>query len=325
MTDLLSLPRAELACTPTPLQPAPRLSAAVGAEIWLKRDDLTGLGLGGNKVRALEYLLGDALAQGCDCLVTGGGPQSNWTMLAAVAARRVGLDPYLCCYGEAAPAIGNRMLAELVGAEVAFTGDPDRTSVDPAIDLTADKLRTAGRRPYVLPRGGATAVAAVGYARASLELADQLLHANLVPRQLWLATGSCATQAGLVAGARWLALPYDVVGVTVSRPVDECLRQVHELATGAAGLVGAPPPHAGSVVVRGEHIGPGYGMRSIEGDAAAGLVARTESVFLDPVFAAKAMAGLLAGLEAADRLDGPVVFLVSGGAPTLFTISGPAA
>ena len=329
MTGLLSLPRVELATTPTPLQPAPRLSAAVGAEIWLKRDDLTGLGLGGNKVRALEYLLGAALAQGCDCLVTGGGPQSNWVMLAALAARRVGLDPYLSCYGDAAPATGNRMLAEQVGAEVTFTGDPDRTSVDPAIDLTADMLRTAGRRPYVLPRGGATALAAVGYTRASLELADQLLRADLTPRRLWLATGSCATQAGLVAGARWLSLPYDVVGVSVSRPVDECVQRVCELATGAATLIGAPGPHPAAVVVRGEHIGPGYGTRSAEGDAAARLVARTEGVFLDPVFAAKAMAGLLAGLVAGrgadDRRGGPVVFLVSGGAPTLFTITGPAA
>lgn len=325
MTGLLSLPRVGLATTPTPLQAAPRLSAAVGVEIWLKRDDLTGVGLGGNKVRALEFLLGDALAQGCDCLVTGAGQQSNWAMLAALAGRRVGLDPFLVFYGDAGPAVGNRMLAELAGAEVDFTGDPDRTSVDGAIDATADRLRSAGRRPYVLPRGGATALGAVGYARASLELGEQLLRADVVPSQLWLATGSCATQAGMVAGAGWLGLAYDVIGVSVSRPADECVRRVHELADGAADLIGAPRPDPARVCVLGGHVGPGYGLRSTAGDAAAGLVARTEAVFLDPVFAAKAMAALVDAEHVDGPLDGPVLFLVSGGAPTLFTVPDVAA
>jgi D-cysteine desulfhydrase len=317
MTGLLSLPRVELVTTPTPLLPAPRLSAELGTEIWLKRDDLTGLGLGGNKVRALEFLMGDALEQGCDCLVTGAGPQSNWAMLAALAARRIGLDPFLLFYGDDGPLAGNRMLAEIVGAEISFTGDPDRASVDEAIHATAAKLRSAGRRPYVLPRGGATALGALGYTRASLELAEQLLRAGLQPAQVWLATGSCGTQAGLVAGRRWLGLPYEVLGVTVSRPVDECLQRVHEIAAGAADLIGAPRADPEDVRVLGGHVGPGYGLRSAEGDRAADLVARTEGIFLDPVFAAKAMAAMIA----ADRGDGPVVFLVTGGAPTLFSVA----
>lgn len=316
MSDLLSLPRIPLAITPTPLLPAARLSEAIGKEIWFKRDDLTGLGLGGNKVRGLEFLLADALAQGCDTLVTGAGPQSNWAMLAALAARRVGLDPHLVFYGAPRTPTGNHHLADLAGATVTFTGDPDRASVDPALDATADRLRFEGRRPYVLPRGGATPLGAVGYVRACLELAEQLLQAQLWPAQLWLATGSCATQAGLVAGARWLGLPYQVTGVTVSRPRGECVERVAELAAGAAKLIGAPEPGAGDVAVRGGHLGPGYGQRSAEGDAAAALVARTESVFLDPVFGAKAMAALIA----AEPAGGPVVFLVSGGAPTLFSL-----
>ena len=317
MSGLLSLPRVRLATTPTPLVHAPRLSDAAGFEVWLKRDDLTGIGLGGNKVRALEFLLGDALAQGCDCLVTGAGPQSNWAMLAALAARRVGLDPILAFYGDAGPSVGNRMLAELVGAEITFTGDPDRTSVDGAIETTAAKLSAAGRRPYVLPRGGATPLGAVGYACASLEIAAQLLAADLAPSQLWLATGSCGTQAGLVLGARWLDLPYAVVGVSVSRPESECRDRVLELACGAADLIGAPHPAATDVDVRGGHVGAGYGRRTPEGAAAAAIVARTESVFLDPVFAAKAMGALLASSPVADA---PIVFLVSGGAPTLFSV-----
>ena len=234
MTGLLDLPRVALATTPTPLLPAPRLSEAAGVEIWLKRDDLTGLGLGGNKVRALEFLIGDALSQGCDCLVTGAGPQSNWAMLAALAARRSGLDAHLAFYGQPSDsATGNHLLAELAGASVSFTGNPDRTSVDSAIEEIAETLRTEGRRPYVLPRGGATARGSVGYLAASLELSIQLAAAQLVPTQLWLATGSCGTQAGLVAGVRWLALPYTVVGVSVSRPVGECVQRRREARGGS--------------------------------------------------------------------------------------------
>lgn len=318
MNLLSTLPHIPLAALPTPLQPAPRLSEALGVEVWLKRDDLTGLGLGGNKVRGLEYLIGDALDQGCDCLVTGAGPQSNWAMLAALAARRSGLDPHLVFYGSPVPPAGNLLLDELIGAELHYTGEADRSSVDAGIGALAEKLRAAGRRPYTLPRGGATALGAAGYLRASLELAGQLADVGLVPDQLWLATGSCGTQAGLVAGVRWLRAPYQVIGVSVSRPVTECTNRVTALAEGVAELLGLPVDGtAGDVTVLGGHIGPGYGKQSEEGGAAAELVARTEGVFLDPVFAAKAM-GALARRTRAERVAGPVVFLVSGGAPTLF-------
>lgn len=319
MNGLLTLPRIPLATLPTPLQAAPRLSEELGVEVWLKRDDLTGLGLGGNKVRGLEYLIGDALDQGCDCLVTGAGPQSNWAMLAALAARRCGLDPHLVFYGSPVPATGNLLLNEVIGAEIHYTGDNDRVSVDHGIDALAEKLRAIGRRPYRLPRGGATAVGVAGYLRASLELTGQLLDAGLTPTQLWLATGSCGTQAGLVAGARWLRAPYEVIGVSVSRPVAECTARITALAEGVGELLGVPADGVpGEVTVLGGHVGPGYGKRSEQGDAAATLVARVEGVFLDPVFAAKAMGALIRWAQ--DELtDGPVVFLVSGGAPTLFS------
>ena len=332
MKSLLSLPRVPLVTGPTPLQPAPRLSAALGTEVWLKRDDLTGLGLGGNKLRGLEYLLGEAIEQGCDCLVTGAGAQSNWAMLAALAARRSGLDPYLVFYGSPTQPVGNLLLDELIGADVRFTGELDRASVDFAMNKLGDDLTAAGRRPYVVPRGGATELGAAGYVRASLELADQLLATGLVPSQLWLATGSCGTQAGLVAGARWLRSPYQVVGVTVSRPAAECLDRVTSLADGVAGLLGLPhadgfeseavgePAAAGGFTVLGGYLGPSYGQSSPEGQDAARLVARTEGVFLDPVFGAKAMAALIDAARSG-QVVGPVVFLVSGGAPMLF--AGP--
>jgi D-cysteine desulfhydrase len=320
MKKLLSLPRLPLVVAPTPLQPAPRLSSAIGTEVWLKRDDLTGLGLGGNKVRGLEYLLGDALALGCDCFVTGAGSQSNWAMLAALAARRCGLDPYLVFYGSPARPTGNLLLDEMTGADMRFTGELDRGSVDVAIAELGVELTAAGRRPYLVPRGGATPLGAAGYVHASLELADQLLATGLTRSRLWLATGSCGTQAGLVAGARWLGNLYGVIGVTVSRPVEECVARITSLADGVGELLDLPRADAHDVTVVGGYLGPGYGQPSPEGEAAARLVARTEGVFLDPVFGAKSMSALV-DTARAGRVDGPVVFLVTGGAPTLF--AGP--
>jgi D-cysteine desulfhydrase len=318
MTGLLTLPRVRLGTFPTPLHPAPRLSEALGVEIWFKRDDMTGLGLGGNKVRGLEYLLADAEAKGCDCLVTGGGVQSNWALLSALAARTRGLGTVLVYYGAPVPATGNMRLAEEIGAQIRFTGDPDRASVDRVVEEVAAGLRTSGCHPYPLGRGGATPLGAIGYVWASLELAGQLWDRGVRPAELWLATGSCGTQAGLVAGTRGFRLGFDVVGVTVSRPAAECANQVGALAAGACQLIGAQLPEGDIRVVSG-YIGAGYSLRSPEGDEAADLVRRTEGVYLDPVFAAKAMAGLRAA-AAAGQVQGPVVFLVSGGAPTLFSV-----
>ncbi len=310
---LAAQPRVRLGTFPTPLHPAPRLSAELGAEIWFKRDDLTGLGLGGNKVRALEYVLGDAARAGTDTLVTGGGPASNWAMLAALAARTRGLDAVLVMYGDPVPATGNLALAELAGARIVFTGDTDRASVDRGVADESAKLIADGRRPYALGRGGATPVGALGYVAGTLELLAQLHERGLQPGTLWTATGSCGTQSGLVAGAAWLRPGYSVVGVSVSRPVPECVARIADTAAGACALIGAPPP-LDRPDVRGDQLGA-YGRRSAAGADAAQLVARTEGVFLDPVFAAKAMAGLVA---AAGHIDGPVIFLVTGGAPTLF-------
>jgi len=318
VTGLLDVPRVPLATLPTPLQAAPRLSAAAGAEVWLKRDDLTGFGLGGNKVRGLEYVLADAERTGCDVLVTGGGPQSNWAMLAALAARTRGLDCVLVSFGRPVPPVGNHALAELAGATLRFTGDDDRSAVDRVIGEVAADLRAQGRTPYAVGRGGATGIGALGYVAAGLELAGQLHRTGLRPAQLWLATGSCGTHAGLSAAQAWLRPGYEVVGVTVSRPAAECRERVRRIADEAAALIGTPRQGGPPVVVDG-FLGPAKGARSAAGDEAAELVARTEGVFLDPVFAAKAMAGLLAAARAG-TVPGPVVFLVSGGAPTLFTV-----
>jgi len=209
-------PRIPLVLEPTPLHAAARLSEELGVPVLLKRDDLAGTGLGGNKLRGLEYLIADALGQGCDCLVTGAGPQSNWTMLAALACVRNRIEPHVVCYGSSAADEGNMRLHRWLGVDVRFTGDPDRSSVDAGIEAVTAELRAAGRRPYPVPRGGATPLGALGYVRASVELAAQLAALGERPSGLWLATGSCGTQAGLVAGAALTGAPYEVVGVTVS-------------------------------------------------------------------------------------------------------------
>ncbi len=321
------VPRIPLVLAPTPLHPAPRLSRQLGVPVLLKRDDLAGVGLGGNKLRGLEYIIADALSQGCDCLVTGAGPQSNWTMLAALACLRHQIEPHVVCYGNSAADggvndggaadEGNMRLHRWLGVDVRFTGEPDRASVDAGIEAVAAELRAGGRRPYLVPRGGATPLGALGYLRASVELATQLDELGERPAALWLATGSCGTQAGLMAGATLTGAPYEVIGVTVSRPVSECQERVRVLAAGAAALCGIdaviPQP-----TVLGGWIGPGYGAPSADGRAAARLAAMSEGVFLDPTFGAKAMAALVAECRAG-RVSGTQVFLVSGGAPTLFT------
>jgi len=309
-------PRVGLLQAPTPLYRATRLSERLGSEILLKRDDLTGIGFGGNKIRALDYLLADALRQGCDSIVTGAGPQSNWTMLAALTAIGQGLEPYIISYGQPKLPSGNLLLHRRLGVRVQFTGDPDKASVDAATASTAERLRAEGRSPYVIPRGGATALGALGYLRASLEMAWQLEELGLEPAAVWLATGSCGSQAGLAAGQALLHTAQDVVGVTVSRPEAECVQRITDLAVQAARIVGAGPirPRA---IVRDGWIGPGYGVPSPAGDAAIDLLARAEGIFLDPVFGAKAMAALIMECRTG-QVSGPVIFLVTGGGPTLF-------
>jgi D-cysteine desulfhydrase len=315
---------------------APRLSEAVGVEVWVKRDDLTGLLLGGNKARKLEFLCGEALAQGADTLVTGGGSGSNHVQLTAAAAARLGLGCVVVCYGQPPPpgseAVGLRLTRRL-GADVVFTGSPERASVDVRLEEVAAKLTADGRHPYVIPRGGASATGAVGYAFGAVELGVQLATAAIGSATVLLATGSCGTQAGLVAGstlgsAIWARIDAEngadpcpevgelrVVGVPVSRPPEECTERIARLATGCAERLGSDRIFTeADVHLLGGYLGPGYGKASPEGEEAARLALRTEGLVLDPVFTAKAMAGLVSEARGG-RLAGPVVFLHTGGTP----------
>ena len=306
---LTGAPRVRLASLPTPLEPAPRLSETLGVEVWVKRDDLTGVGLGGNKARKLEFLLGDARAWGADVVVTGGGPGSNHIQITAAAAARLGLECALVLYGgRPRPEPLNLQLARQAGASVRYTNNPERASIDAGLDSTVARLERAGRRPYRIGRGGATAVGCLGYVEAAFEVDEQMAGAG--PEAFVLATGSCGTQAGLELGAALAGAAWWVRGVSVSRPVAECRERIAALTRGAAAVLGVDPPLVAPEVVDG--IGPGYGRPSRAGQAAAALAARTEGLFLDPTFTAKAMAALVAEAQAGS-LTGPVVFLHTGG------------
>ena len=314
--------RLGLAVLPTPLQPADRLGAALGMEpgaLWVKRDDLTGLGGGGNKARKLDYLCADALGAGADVLVTGGGPQSNHVRMTAAAANRLGLD---CAVVMAGPrptvSTGNVLLVELFGPQVEWIGlnegPMDYYGIETAIDETADRLAAAGRRPYRMPIGGASAVGALGYVHAAAELRGQA--AGLIGGidLVVVAGGSGGTHAGVAAGLGDLAL---VLGVDVgARP--DLDTQVPAKAAEAAALAGLPAPQ-GQVRVDHDRVGDGYGASTEECRQAVLLAARTEGLILDPVYTGKAMAGLIAARRDDSIRSGTrTVFLHTGGMPALF-------
>lgn len=308
------LPRFQLAALPTPLTRARRLERALQCPpLYVKRDDLTGFAVAGNKARKLEFLLADALARGCDTLVTGGGASSNHVAATAVAARVAGLSSHLVLYG-AAPETPPAVLALAVrsGATLHYTGSVDRASVDSALDEVAQTLAASGRRPYVVPRGGATAVGSAGYATAVNELAAQLDVLDVQPGVLLVATGSCGTQAGLIVGTRAGAHRWRVVGASVSRPVEECRVRTLELGRGCAALLDTPAPVVDDVEICDAR-GPGFGLPSPAGAQMAELAAACEGLLLDPVYTAKALAELPTLVAAG--LSHPIVWWHTGGIP----------
>ena len=297
---------------PTPLHRLERLGTALGSPpLYVKRDDLCGFGLAGTKARSLECVLSDALDRGCDTLVVGGGPRSNLVAAAAWAAAVVGVRCVAVLYGPPPQVIHpNLALTRWLGAQLRFTGDRDRSSVDDMLPLVVEELARAGARPYGLPRGGATPVASAGVALAVAEVAEQFEAVAAQPATLVVATGSGGIHAGLLAGVHGAGTGWQVVGVSVSRPPHEVEGRVHQLATACAAAHGWSPPPPSAVVVHDAR-GGGYGVPSAAGREAARLAATTEGLLLDPVYTAKAMAGLVTLVERG--LDGPVLLWHTGG------------
>jgi 1-aminocyclopropane-1-carboxylate deaminase/D-cysteine desulfhydrase-like pyridoxal-dependent ACC family enzyme len=305
-------PRTPLATLPTPLVRARGLERALGAgPVWVKRDDLTGFGIAGNKARALEFLVGAANAEGADILVVAGSQSSNFCAAAAMAASATGLDCDVLFAGSPrAPVSASVALARAAGARLRFLPDVAREELDEAVQTHAHSLRSCGRRPYAVPRGGATAVGATGYVLAAQEIDEQASASGLAPRTVVLAAGSGCSQAGLVAGQVGLGLPWQVLGAAVSRPVDETSSQVLSLARACADLLGMPPAGPADIVVR-DLRGPGFGKPSPADRTSAEIALRHEGLLLDHHYGSKAMTLLRASLEAGAAA--PVVLVHTGG------------
>ena len=313
-TTIESIARVRLATLPTPLHRAARLEQALGAgPLYVKRDDLTGFAVAGNKARPLEFLLGAALTQDCDVLVAAGSPSSNFCAAAAVAARVAGLDCELLFPGPppTAPSV-NVELARAAGARLWFDAVPTREGLDDAVLRHADVLRDAGRRPYPLPRGGATAVGALGYAHAAAELDEQCRAAGFTPRTVVVPTGSGGTQAGIVAGQAAFGLPWRVVGASVSRPASSVKDRILVLAKDCAAMIGPDQPTEADVDVR-DCRGAGFGVAGAADRATAAMALRTEGLLLDDYYGAKAMT-LLRNLLAGGAST-PAVYWHTGGIP----------
>ncbi len=324
--SLARFPRLELLGAPTALEKLERLSQWVGRDIYVKRDDLTPLAMGGNKLRKLEYLAADALAQGCDTLVTAGAIQSNHVRQTAAIAAKLGLG----CVALLENPIGtddsnylgngNRLLLDLFDAKVELVENLD--NADEQLQALARRLADSGRKPYLVPIGGSNALGALGYVRAGLELAEQIKATGLEFAAVVLASGSAGTHSGLALGLSESLPQLPVIGVTVSR-TDEAQRpKVQGLAERTAELLGVPLPDSFKVTLWDEFFGPRYGEPNAGTLSAIKLVANQEGLLLDPVYTGKAMAGLLDGIGRQRFNDGPVIFLHTGGAPALFAYPG---
>ena len=318
-------PRVSLSHAPTPLEPMDQLRRAIGGpRLWIKRDDCTGLAQGGNKARKLEFLVADALAKGCDLLITPGAVQSNHVRMTAAAAARFGMKCHAVLERRVTETDtdyeenGNILLDELFGCSRSYV--PGGSDVGAACAAVAEDFRAKGAKPYIIPGGGSNPIGALGYVACAMELMAQTSQRGINVTRLVHGTGSSGTQAGLVAGLAALKSPISVYGVSVRQPRQKQEETVFDLACRTAEHLG----HAG--VVKREHVfaddgyvGPGYGLPTPGMVDALTLVARTEGILLDPVYSGKAMAGMIDAIRKGrfgEQED--IVFLHTGGSTALF-------
>jgi D-cysteine desulfhydrase family pyridoxal phosphate-dependent enzyme len=320
---LSAFPRVPLFDAPTPLHEAPRLSSELGAQVLVKRDDLTVLGLGGNKVRKLEYLLGRALADGCDTIVTFGALQSNHARQTAAACVVAGLRCELVLTravprsGEAFDRGGNVALDHLFGATVTVVANDDEL-IAAAVSEVTERIAASGGTARWIPPGGSDAVGTLGYVAAGMELGAQVLRRDRPVSDVVVAVSTGGTHAGLLTGLRLAGSSAAVHGACVYKPLDRTRDVVERLLAEVADLLGRPPVPADEVHLDDAFLGDGYGLPGPGTLDALRRVARTEGLVLDPVYTGKAAEALIAW--AGDRrvgADGDVVFVHTGGAPGL--------
>lgn len=331
---LPELPRVRLLDGPTPLQPMERLAAALGgrAELWIKREDAGSLPFSGNKVRNLEFVLAAAIADGSDTIVTSGRRWSNHCRLAAVAGARLELDVHLVLGGPHIDRSPNVELMELFGGTVHRAITADRAEREAIVDLVATDLRRQGRRVTVVPVGGSGPIGAWGQVLAALEVAEQATAAGFRPDAIVLPSASGGTQAGLVVGSAVVAAsdaregsPTRVVGMAVARPEGELRPIVEGLARELATMAGIGAPARDAIELDGSAFGEGYGLPTAAGTEAAAMLAQKEGILVDPIYTAKALAGMIDRVRTG-AFDGQrVVFWHGGGLPAIFEDLGASA
>ena len=313
MKSIESFPRLSLGIFPTPIHKLENISRLLGREVYIKRDDMTGLGLGGNKVRKLEFLLADAKAQGAEIVFTTGGAQSNHAMLTAAAAGKLGMKAILVLKKRGVTdCAGNQLLERLMGTDVRFVDTDDYADIYAEMDRIGQEM---GRPYYKIPCGGSNALGALGYVDCAREIAGQGLHFD----HIVCAEGSGGTMAGLALGAKLFLPGTKVHGMMVD--TDPFDRITPALMRETAALLDIAPEITPEDYPLRDMCGQGYAIASEAGNAAVSLMARQEGIFLDPVYTGKAFAGLLEMAEegvfaAEDR----VLFLHTGGAGGLFAV-----
>ena len=313
MRTLESFPRVSLGIFPTPIHKLENISRVLGTNVYVKRDDLTGLGLGGNKTRKLEFLLADAKARGAEIVFTTGGAQSNHAMLTAAAAGKLGMQAILILKKRGVTGrVGNQLLEHLMGTDVRFVDTDDYADIYAEMDRVGNEL---GRPYYKIPCGGSNALGALGYVACAKEIGDQGTHFD----HLICAEGSGGTMAGLALGAKLFLPGTKVYGMMVDTdPFDVVTPR---LMREAAALLEADVTVSDSDFTLRDMCGPGYAIASAAGNAAVSLMAQKEGIFLDPVYTGKAFAGLLEMASEGRFLpEDKVLFLHSGGAGGLFAI-----
>jgi len=322
--DLGRFPRVHFCHRPTPIESMPRLSGHLGGpKLFVKRDDCTGLATGGNKTRKLEFLVGEALSQNADMLVTQGAVQSNHVRQTAAAACRYGLGCHallerrVAGVGPIYEHTGNVFFDRLFGAALEFReGGLDMNAEAMAV---TERLRAQGRRPYFIPGGGSNVVGALGYVVCAQEIVEQSADLDVEFDWIVMATGSTGTQAGLVAGLQALERPMPVMGISVRQPRDKQIKAVHDLTARTLEHIDGGTLPGSAVVVDDGYVGEGYGMPAASTLEAIDLAAKFEGLLLDPVYSGKGFAGLV-GLARANffKPTDNVLFLHTGGSAALF-------
>ncbi len=321
--NLNNLPRVRLGTLPTPLHLLPNLTLHLGGpRIYIKRDDLTGLAFGGNKTRMLEYLVGDAIDQSATHLITEGGPQSNHVRQTLAAARLYKLDVVIVQNPiDPEPVVqGNFLLDRLL--DIRFEQVESEHQRAAKMREIAKDLESQGARPYVIPGGGSNEIGAPGYVAAMLEINRQIWEQGVDPRSLYFASGGGGTQAGIALGAALFNSPFQVVGIAIEDDGQTIAGRAWTIIERTAERLGTVLPLSRQeLICRDGYVGPGYAIPTAECLDAIKLLATTEGIFLEPIYTAKAFAGMIAAIERGDySSDDEIIFLHTGGTPVLFAL-----